>query len=198
MKAAVARVVPLAVTCMLSVAACLAAVAADPAGWIALVGDHGFDGWRQPTGDWILAGDARPDPTNHSRLVAESGRGTLVNGVRGKTRNLLSKQDFVDLEAHFEFQIPKGSNSGVKFEMLYEIQISDSFGKAKPTASDCGGIYPAPRCCRGTTTSTTAPPRASTPLGGRETGRCSTWSFVLLVSMQAARRSRTPGSSEWS
>jgi hypothetical protein len=62
--------------------------------------------------------------------------------VSGKTRNLLTKQDFGDLEAHFEFLIPKGSNSGVKFETLYEIQIDDSFGVAKPTASDCGGIYP--------------------------------------------------------
>ena len=66
----------------------------------------------------------------------------IVNGMTGKTRNLLSKEDFGDVEAHFEFQVPKGSNSGVKFEGFYEIQISDSFGVAKPTASHCGGIYP--------------------------------------------------------
>ncbi len=66
----------------------------------------------------------------------------MVNGATGKTRNLLTKQDFKDIEAHFEFKIPKGANSGVKFEGLYEIQIFDSFGIAKPTASHCGGIYP--------------------------------------------------------
>ena len=65
-----------------------------------------------------------------------------MNGATGKTQNLLSQQDFQDVEAHFEFLIPKGSNSGVKFEGLYEIQIADSFGVAKPTASHSGGIYP--------------------------------------------------------
>jgi hypothetical protein len=55
---------------------------------------------------------------------------------------LLSKQDYGDVEAHIEFLVPKGSNSGVKFEALYEIQIDDSFGVKKPTASHCGGIYP--------------------------------------------------------
>ncbi len=142
MKAIVARVIVMTAACTLTLAGCLARAAADRDGWIELTGEQGFGGWRQPTGDWILAGDAKPDATNVSRLVAESGHGTLVNGVIGKTRNLLSKQDFVDVEAHFEFQIPKGSNSGVKFETLYEIQISDSFGKAKASASDCGGIYP--------------------------------------------------------
>ena len=38
--------------------------------------------------------------------------------------------------------IPKGSNAGIKFEGLYEIQIFDSWGVKTPKASDCGGIYP--------------------------------------------------------
>ncbi len=38
--------------------------------------------------------------------------------------------------------MPKGSNSGVKLHGHYEIQIADSWGHDKPTASDCGGIYP--------------------------------------------------------
>ena len=47
-----------------------------------------------------------------------------------------------DVEAHFEFKVPKGSNSGVKLEGLYEIQIQDSFGVATPKATHSGGIYP--------------------------------------------------------
>ena len=54
----------------------------------------------------------------------------------------MTKEKFGDIEAHFEYLVPKGSNSGVKFEGLYEIQIFDSFGVAKPTASQNGGIYP--------------------------------------------------------
>src|SRR5262249_46466054 len=33
-------------------------------------------------------------------------------------------------------------NSGIKLEGLYEIQMADSWGVERPTASDCGGIYP--------------------------------------------------------
>jgi len=115
---------------------------ADDSQWVELIGNGGLEQWRQPAGDWVIAGDARPDPKNPARLVAEPGLGVLINGKTGKTRNLISKRDFEDFEAHFEFLVPKGSNSGVKFESLYEIQIADSFGVAKPTASHCGGIYP--------------------------------------------------------
>jgi hypothetical protein len=111
-------------------------------GWTELIGAQGLDAWRTPTSAWLVAGGARPDPERPARLVAEPGSGVLVNGPNGRTTNLVSRQDFSDVEAHFEFLIPKGSNSGVKFETLYEIQIADSFGIAQPKASHNGGIYP--------------------------------------------------------
>jgi hypothetical protein len=110
--------------------------------WIELIGEHGLEHWKKPSGDWIVGGGARVDPKNPSRLVAEPGHGVLVNGPAGKTTNLLTKHNFGDVESHFEFLIPKGSNSGVKFEGFYEIQIFDSFGVSKLTGSSCGGIYP--------------------------------------------------------
>src|SRR5207249_2194342 len=118
------------------------AAGAGDEGWVELIGEHGLDAWRTPTGGWLVAADARPDPKKPTLLVAEPGTGVLVNGPAGKTTNLVSRQDFGDLEAHVEFLIPKGSNSGIKFETLYEIQIFDSFGVAQPTASHNGGIYP--------------------------------------------------------
>jgi hypothetical protein len=107
-----------------------------------LIGAGGLEHWREPTADWLIAGDARPDPKNAKRLIAVDGSGVLINGRSGKTKNLLTKRDYQDVEAHFEFLVPKGSNSGVKFEALYEIQIFDSFGVDKPKATHCGGIYP--------------------------------------------------------
>lgn len=115
---------------------------ADPDGWIVLTGERPLEAWRTPTGAWLEVGDARPDPKDARKLVPVEGRGVIVNGRSGRTANLVSKETFGDIEAHFEFLIPKGSNSGVKFEGLYEIQIFDSHGIAKPTASHCGGIYP--------------------------------------------------------
>jgi 3-keto-disaccharide hydrolase len=142
MKAIVNRNLRTSVTCLALLLPCLLAPAATDDGWIELIGKEGFDHWRSPGGDWIHAGDAEPDPKNPSRLIAKDGNDVIVNGASGKTRNLLSKQDFGDLEAHFEFKIPKGSNSGIKLEGLYEIQIHDSFGVATPKASHSGGIYP--------------------------------------------------------
>ncbi len=119
----------------------IAAFAEDP-GWISLIGDHELAAWREPTGAWLAAGDARLDPKDPSRLAAVAGGGVIINGQTGRTGNLLSKQSFGDVEAHFEFLIPRGSNSGVKLQGLYEIQIVDSHAAKKLTGSDCGGIYP--------------------------------------------------------
>jgi hypothetical protein len=146
MIAIVKGTMPQVVSCAVAVLALAwsgaRALAGDDAGWMDLIGDHGLDAWRTPAAAWLVAGDAGIDPKHTNRLAPKPGAGTLMNGATGKTQNLLSRQDFQDVEAHFEFLIPKGSNSGVKFEGLYEIQIADSFGVAKPTASHSGGIYP--------------------------------------------------------
>jgi len=119
----------------------MTAAAAD-ADWIVLTGGHELDGWRKPTGAWFVAGDAHPDPQNPKQLSGVPGRGVIVD-EHGKTRNLYSRQDFGDIEAHIEFLIPRGSNSGVKLQGLYELQICDSAASSKKlTGSDCGGVYP--------------------------------------------------------
>jgi hypothetical protein len=142
MKPILSRCLIVASSCLASFVVCLIAAASRESGWIDLIGERGLEAWRQPAFGWTEAGEARPDPKNAARLKSTKGHGLLVNGPFGKARNLISKADFRDLESHFEFQVPKGSNSGVKFETFYEIQIHDSFGIAKPTASHCGGIYP--------------------------------------------------------
>lgn len=131
---------------LFGLAAMLAIVAPSPAddddGWISLIGDRPFEAWRAPAVGWLEAGDARLNPENPKRLAPVEGRGVLINGKSGRARNLITKADFGDVEAHFEFLVPKGSNSGVKFEGLYEIQILDSHGVAKPNGRHCGGVYP--------------------------------------------------------
>jgi hypothetical protein len=110
-------------------------------GWIVLSDD--LKAWQEPTGEWFLAGGARVDPQNDRRLVGEPGRGTIVNGKTGKTDNLITRQQWGDVEVQLEFMIPRKSNSGVKLEGVYEIQIYDSFGTTnKLTGADCGGVYP--------------------------------------------------------
>jgi len=69
------------------------------------------------------------------------GEAELFNGPEGKVNNIYSEKTFGDLELYVEFQIPKGSNSGVYLHGLYEVQIFDSFGKEKITTQDSGSIY---------------------------------------------------------
>ncbi|MHB1556211.1 MAG: family 16 glycoside hydrolase [Isosphaeraceae bacterium] len=114
----------------------------DDKGWIPLTGDNPLAAWRTPTGGWFEAGDARIDPKNARKLVPVDGKGVILNGRGGRTTNLFTRDSFGDVEVHFEFLVPKGSNSGVKFEALYEIQIVDSHGVARPKATHSGGIYP--------------------------------------------------------
>ena len=115
----------------------------DDAGWIDLIESDGFAAWKSPTEAWAHASAVRIDPKKSTRLAFDAGPGPiLVNGPTGKTRNIVTRQAFGDVELHAEFFIPKGSNSGIKLEGVYEIQIADSHGIATTTASHAGGIYP--------------------------------------------------------
>ena len=74
------------------------------------------------------------------RLSTTPGNKILVG--QGEAANLLSSEDFQDVDVRLEFMIAEGSNSGVKLNGLYEIQIIDSHGKEQLRGDDCGGIYP--------------------------------------------------------
>lgn len=122
---------------------CLLTIAGpDDAGWMELAGPNGLKAWKEPTGAWADVGAVKPDPKNERFLADEPGSGVLFNGRLGRTRNLVSRESFGDVELHLEFLVPKGSNAGVKLQGLYEVQIFDSWGVEKPTGSDCGGVYP--------------------------------------------------------
>jgi hypothetical protein len=107
-------------------------------GWVTL---DALEAWRGNTGDWVFVGDTMPNPDDPARLRTKPGAGVLVNGPTGRTSNLMSEDEFGDVEAHVEFMVPKGSNSGVYLQGRYEIQVFDSWGVNEPKFSDCGGIY---------------------------------------------------------
>ena len=117
------------------------AAAAPDDGWVELIGEQGLEGWRKPVHAWMNAADSKLDPGSDRRLAATPGKGVIVNGKDGRTRNLFSVAEHADVEARIEFMVPKGSNSGVYFMGRYEIQVLDSYGRKKAKYSDCGGIY---------------------------------------------------------
>jgi sugar phosphate isomerase/epimerase len=97
--------------------------------------------FRDPLGDWTLAGDVAAKGDNPACLDWTNGIGTAVNGPKGKTAHLVTKAEYGDVELHIEFMMAKGSNSGVYFQGRYEIQVFDSWGVEHPKYIDCGGIY---------------------------------------------------------
>ena len=113
---------------------------AEEGKWLVLSDD--LSHFQQPTGDWYLAGNVRLEEKSKNRLIGEPGRGILINGKNGITDNLVTKEEWSDVEIMLDFLIPAGSNSGVKLQSVYEIQIADTENSCKPTGSDCGGIYP--------------------------------------------------------
>ena len=100
----------------------------------------GLKAWRD-AGKWQVVGSARMDPRNKRRLLSVSGTGALLNGKSGRTRNLLTRKEYGDVQVHVEFMVPGNSNSGVYFMGRYEIQIHDSWGVKEPGHGGCGGIY---------------------------------------------------------
>lgn len=126
------------------VLASLAAVAALLAGCAEctqlMLAKGDFSNLRAPTGDWQVAADVRLGAADPARFDAVPGRGVIFNG-NGRTVDVMTTAEYGDLRAEYEFNVPKGSNSGVYFMARYEIQIFDSYGVATPKSSDCGGIY---------------------------------------------------------
>jgi hypothetical protein len=169
-------VAPLLVLALFSVPA-----RAEESGWTDLMPKGGeLVAWQGGQG-WTIAGDAALDPADPKALTAKPGKGVLLSTPRGVVmdRNLTSRRAFGDIEVHVEFMVPKGSNSGVKFEGLYEVQIHDSYGKKKPTASDCGGVYPrAELTPRYHTTDEGVPPRTN---AAKPAGQWQTLNVVFLA-----------------
>ena len=116
-------------------------------GWIELLSGALPAAWRKPLGEWCLVGKVRLRKGDDRKFEWEKGTGIAVNGERGRTVHLVSLLEHGDCEAHIEFMVPRGSNSGVYFMGRYEIQILDSWDaeKGKPKEKvkhgDCGGIY---------------------------------------------------------
>jgi hypothetical protein len=92
---------------------------------------------------WIVVADVYLLKGAENRFGSKHGDGILLNKDDGRGVDLLSEAQHGDCELHIEFNVARGSNSGVYFQGQYEVQILDSFGKKDKDLryGDCGGIY---------------------------------------------------------
>jgi len=126
---------------LIAAVSCLFSVAEAGAERTMLTGED-LSAWRGNTGQWQVVGDVFLNPVNEKLLSAKGGEGVILNGPKGRTSHLLSKEEFGDIKAHIEFMVSKDSNSGVYFMGRYEIQVFDSWNKKSLYPGiECGGIY---------------------------------------------------------
>lgn len=118
----------------------LLALTADPA-WQPLPFDKELTAWKAiKPGGYGFAKDVAISTTEPRVLVGKDEGGVFV-APKG-CPNLVTKEKFGDVEVELEFLIPKGSNSGVKLNGQYEIQIRDTAAAKNLTGDSLGGIYP--------------------------------------------------------
>jgi hypothetical protein len=127
----------------LSIATVLAATALRAAEPIELFNGKDLSGWKV-TGEraktsWVV-GTAKLDEANPAKLVVVKPGNELVSPQRDG--NIYTERQFGDCVLALEVMVPRGSNSGIYLQGVYEIQVLDSFGrKGKPSPGDMGGIY---------------------------------------------------------
>ena len=103
--------------------------------------------------DWEVKGDeekskwevgiAAMSPDDPKKLVNKGGQGAMINlaGRHGDSIDIFSREKFGDCRIELEVMVPQGSNSGIYVMGEYEIQVLDSWGRAKMSGGDMGAVY---------------------------------------------------------
>ncbi len=92
---------------------------------------------------WALLDEKNPSKLQVTPLKAGEETGSkipeLVNAKTGV--DFYTEEKWGDCTVEVEFMVPKGSNSGIYLMGEYEVQILDSYGRAKVGPGDLGGLY---------------------------------------------------------
>lgn len=99
--------------------------------------------WKTSTANnWQIVGGVNADLNQHDVMTSTSGTGVLVNlPNKDNKANLVSAEEYGDVDVSFDFMMATGSNSGFYLMGRYEVQLFDSWGVKTPRTGDCGGIY---------------------------------------------------------
>lgn len=99
--------------------------------------------FKPNTGTWQMAGDVSGDPNQDNFLKVSKGEGIIVNLPTKKNngQDLVSIEEFGDIDLELEVMVATHSNSGVYLMGQYEIQVLDSWTKTTVKPGDMGGVY---------------------------------------------------------
>ncbi|MEC9111770.1 MAG: DUF1080 domain-containing protein [Verrucomicrobiota bacterium] len=108
----------------------------DLKGWSTKKKAKGKDAW--------VVGVPSQSKDNPKTLEAGEGHGAMINKVsgHGQSWDIYSGQKWGGkFRIELEVMVPKGANSGIYVMGEYEVQVLDSYGKAKLGGGDMGAIY---------------------------------------------------------
>jgi hypothetical protein len=140
----------LAVPVVAALVALAPAAARQPGKAVVLFDGKDLSGWKfkgdaekaKAKSKWMVghAGIDEKEPNKLAVSPTGSGAAQLVNSQSGGV-DIYTEEKFGDGTLELEFMVPKGSNSGVYVLGEYEVQVLDSFGRAKVGPGDVGGLY---------------------------------------------------------
>ncbi len=93
--------------------------------------------------NWTIAGGIKADYRD-SVFTIVTGKAVLLNNIKPGDhtgKNLLTNLKHGDIYLELDYNMPRGSNSGIYFQGRYEVQLFDSWGVAHPRVFDNGSIY---------------------------------------------------------
>lgn len=111
-----------------------------------------FSGWKlknEKASKWVVgnATMSTKEPRQLDVTSATSQNAALVNALKVGQHgsDIFTAGKYGDIHLELEFQVPKGSNSGVYLMGEYEVQVLDSFGKpdSQLGQGDLGALYSA-------------------------------------------------------
>ena len=100
---------------------------------IVLFNGKDLEGWKL-TNPGQTSGWSVEDGVLVNKPVQQEGKPHISYG------NLRTVDEFEDFNIKLEVNVPKGGNSGIYLRGIYEVQVSDSYGKSLD-AHNMGGIY---------------------------------------------------------
>ncbi|MDE0849045.1 MAG: DUF1080 domain-containing protein [Nitrospinaceae bacterium] len=108
----------------------------DLKGWSTKKKAKGKDAW--------VVGVPSKSKENPKTLNASKGGGAMINKVsgHGQSWDIYSEKKWGGkFRIELEVMVPEGANSGIYVMGEYEVQVLDSYGKAKLGGGDMGAIY---------------------------------------------------------
>jgi hypothetical protein len=100
---------------------------------IVLFNGKNLDGWKL-TNPGQRSGWSVEEGVLFNKPVQQEGKPHISYG------NLRTEEEFEDFNLKLEVNVPKGGNSGIYLRGIYEVQVSDSYGRSLDS-HNMGGIY---------------------------------------------------------